>query len=325
VLKNIHIQNFRCLLDVHAELRPLTVLIGPNDSGKSAFLDAIRVLGHAEQAFHLPREDHWRLAFDNHITLETDSGYAVQRLQGTKEGLYGWGTVDARVLQELFGAIRLFRLPSTGVAMLCEGYAENKDPNALQLNEDGSFVAAMLDFMLRKSRPRLFTLIEKLKELVPGFEDLDIATPKPQLRRVDLVIENGLAIPADCASAGVRLLLFFLTLAYHPSPAKIVLLEEPETGIHPRRLGEVMRLLRGISRGEFGGQAAQIILTTHSPYLLDHINIETDQILVFQRAEDGSRTAQPADSQRLKNFLDEFMLGEVWFNEEEDGLIAKPL
>jgi predicted ATPase len=182
----------------------------------------------------------------------------------------------------------------------------------------------MLDYMLRKSRPQLFALIEKLRELIPGFEDLGIATPKPQLRRVDLVIENGLTLPADCASAGLRLLLFFLTLAYRPAPPTIILVEEPENGIHPRRLGEVMRLLRGLSQGDFGGHAAQVILTTHSPYLLDHVNIETDQVLVFQRAEDGSRTAEPVDAQRLKNFLDEFMLGEVWFNEQETGLLAKP-
>ena len=85
-----------------------------------------------------------------------------------------------------------------------------------------------------------------------------------------------------------------------------------------------MQLLRALSEGEFGDHVAQVILTTHSPYLLDHVNIEKDQVLVFQRMEDGGRVAQPADAQRLKNFLDEFMLGEVWFNEEERGLIAKP-
>jgi predicted ATPase len=208
--------------------------------------------------------------------------------------------------------------------MECQGYAEDKDPNALQLGDDGSLVPAMLDYMLRKSRRQFFALIEKLRELIPGLEDLDIATPKPPLRRVDLVIENGLTMPATYASTGLRLLLFFLTLAYHPSPPKLVLIEEPENGIHPRRLGEIMQLLRALSEGEFGGHVAQVILTTHSPYLLDHVNIEKDQVLVFQRMEDGGRVAQPADAKRLKNFLDEFMLGEVWFNEEERGLVAKP-
>ncbi len=47
-------------------------------------------------------------------------------------------------------------------------------------------------------------------------------------------------------------------------------------------------------------------------------------MLVFRRNEiDGSRTAEPVDLERVRNFLDEFMLGEVWFNQEESGLVAK--
>jgi len=86
----------------------------------------------------------------------------------------------------------------------------------------------------------------------------------------------------------------------------------------------VVKLLRGIATGRHAGHAAQVVLTTHSPYLLDHIDLATDQILIFRRNDDGSRTAEPADQSRLKTFLDEFMLGEVWFNQGEEGLLAAP-
>ena len=81
--------------------------------------------------------------------------------------------------------------------------------------------------------------------------------------------------------------------------------------------------MREITEGKHGEHAAQVILTTHSPYLLDHVDLDRDQVLVFQRQDDGSRTAQPVDASRLKNYLDEFMLGEVWFNESEEGLVSK--
>ena len=128
---------------------------------------------------------------------------------------------------------------------------------------------------------------------------------------------------ADQASAGVRLLLFFISLTYHPSPPKLILLEEPENGIHPRRLAEVIKLLRAITQGTHGGQQAQVVLTTHSPYLLDFVNLETDQVLVFRRNDDGTRSVEPVDAERLKLFLDEFQLGEVWYNEGEKGLVKK--
>ena len=44
MIDRIHIQNFKCLRDVEVELGAFNVLIGPNDSGKTSFLEAIRWL-----------------------------------------------------------------------------------------------------------------------------------------------------------------------------------------------------------------------------------------------------------------------------------------
>ena len=190
-----------------------------------------------------------------------------------------------------------------------------------QMDSSGELTPALLDYLLRRDRQRFFELVGALRDLVPGLEEVEIATPDPGTRRIDLVIEMGLRIPADQASAGLRLLLFFVSLAYHPAPPRLILLEEPENGVHPKRLGDVIRLLREITQGVHGGHAAQVVLTTHSPHLLDYVDLTTDQVLVFSRNDDGSRTADPADAERLKNFLDEFMLGEVWYNEGEAGLV----
>ena len=136
-------------------------------------------------------------------------------------------------------------------------------------------------------------------------------------------VEGGLVIPAEKASAGVRLMLFFVALAFHPDPPDIILLEEPENGVHPKRLADIVSLLREITKGAQGGHPAQVILTTHSPYLLDHVDLAQDQVLVFRRNDDGSRTAEPVNADRLKTFLEDFKLGEVWFNEQEDGLTKR--
>ena len=81
--------------------------------------------------------------------------------------------------------------------------------------------------------------------------------------------------------------------------------------------------VREVTKGEHGDHAAQVVLTTHSPHLLDYVDLSTDQVLVFSRNDDGSRGIAPADPARLKTFLDDFQLGEVWFNEGEQGLVAK--
>jgi energy-coupling factor transporter ATP-binding protein EcfA2 len=51
MIKEIRIQNFKCLLDTTVELGPFTVLIGPNDSGKTSFLDALLLLAKTASGF----------------------------------------------------------------------------------------------------------------------------------------------------------------------------------------------------------------------------------------------------------------------------------
>src|SRR6185437_2798899 len=50
MITKLHVQNFKCLRDVSVELRPFTVLIGKNDTGKSSLLEAIHTLGGLTRA-----------------------------------------------------------------------------------------------------------------------------------------------------------------------------------------------------------------------------------------------------------------------------------
>ena len=315
MLNQVKINNFRCFKSVSVPMRPLTVLVGPNDTGKSAFLAAVHALVNQTG---LPKSDFPRFQ---------DSAEPSVHGQTTKEGggsltLYhgNWRRVPDGGGTSLQPVARHV-LPSGGALLISAG--ESDDAGPPELTEQGEKVPTLLDHLLRCDRKRFDEYVKAMGNLVPGLENIHIRTPHPAKRRIDLVVEKGLVVPGDQTSAGVRLLLFFVALAYHPTPPKLILLEEPETGVHPRRLAEVMRLLREITEGKHGSHAAQVILTTHSPYLLDHVNPETDQVLVFQRDDDGTRSVQPADPSRLKDFLDEFMLGEVWFNQGEAGLVAR--
>lgn len=304
MIDRVVIQNFRCLRSVDVPLRPLTVLIGPNDSGKSSFLRSVSYAGRGK----VPRQEFWRQDADSpaEITL-----YGGPHLRGEGEEIAKRSALSA------FTPVHL-TLPASGPAMACAGV--NEVGVAPPVTHDN--VAAILDWMLRRDRSRYAAFEGAVQASLPGVQEVLIATPTSSQRRVDLRIEGDFTVPADEASGGVRLMLFFLTLAWHPSPPPVILLEEPENGIHPQRLAEVMDLLRGLTQGKHAPHETQVILTTHSPYLLDRIDHETDQVLVFQRGDDGACTARPLDPERLSAFLDEFMLGEIWTNEGEQGLVS---
>ncbi len=308
MLTKVGISNYRCFKKVEVPLAPLTVLIGPNDTGKSAFLSALQaLLVHGG----VSGSDLWRME-PAPLVLWAD----------TPKGRATYGTPRTFSYTTL-----AFRLPSSQVVSLqANGYVDappSPQPSPLPLSQDGSELPALVDYLLRRDRPRFDGFVQAAKERVPGLDNIEVGTPQPHLRELVLVVENGFRVQGPMVSSGVRLLLFFLALAWNPQPADIWLIEEPENGIHPKRLAEVMSVLREVTRGVHAGKPAQVILTTHSPYVLDCVDLEKEQVLVFRRNEDGSRTAEPADKERLKTFLGEFMLGEVWFNQGEAGLVSK--
>ena len=304
MIESIRIYNFRCLrMEKAIALRPLTVLVGPNDSGKSAFLWALASLARISG---LQPSDSWR---------QKEGPTIEARINGKS---YTLGMVAPELQPS-----SLYQLPSAGVPMESSGVEESVGIPALA--RDGSNLPAILDSVLRTDRKRFEEIVAAIAERVQGFEDIKIPTPEASKRRIEFVIENGLTIPGSAASTGVRTIVFFVTLAHLPNPPKLILLEEPETGVHPKRLEDIVGLLRNVTEGRHG-ECAQVVLTTHSPYLLDHIDLDRDQVLVFRRRNDGSRAPAAVDREGLRAFLNEFMLGEIWFNRGEEGLLeAKAL
>lgn len=315
MLTHLKISGFKCLKSVDVPLKPLTVLIGPNDTGKSAFLSAVLYLSRPRASGAFDRSDFWR--FDQTLPIEligtTPKGVS-------RKATNGFDTEPA--VNDQLEPTQLFRLPMAGIPTKSTGFGENELP--WDLSVGGERLAAVLDALLRLDRNRFDGVIRVLRELVPGFKNLQITTPTADTREIFFEIDEGFVMPASFASVGVRLLLFIVVLVHLPQPPRIILLEEPENGVHPRRLEEIMHMLHQATVGAYGGRPSQVILTTHSPYLLDHVDLDRDQVLVFSRELDGSRTARPVDAERMKTFLDEFMLGEVWFNQSEAGLVAKP-
>ena len=99
----------------------------------------------------------------------------------------------------------------------------------------------------------------------------------------------------------------------------MILIEEPENGIHPKRLIEVAKLLRQFVERE--ENAPQIIMTTHSPYLLSQF--QPEEVTLMRRQPDGSAKAFPLrDAKHIKERMgDDFYLGELWYNLDEEELL----
>jgi predicted ATPase len=128
----------------------------------------------------------------------------------------------------------------------------------------GEELAAYLN-TLKALEPKQFAAVEKsLRTIIPGVAGIDVEVNK--LGEVDLWLrEDGVRIPARVVSEGTLRVLGLLALGGAKDPPALVGFEEPENGIHPRRIRLLAQLL--VDRATHGG--TQIIVTTHSPLLAD--------------------------------------------------------
>jgi predicted ATPase len=116
---------------------------------------------------------------------------------------------------------------------------------------------------------------------------------------------DGLWLPSRVVSEGTLRLLALCAMAANPYQKGLVAFEEPENGIHPRRIEVVTRLLARASRNQ------QVIVTTHSPQVVVEMvrmiregELEAKNVRLLRCATTAAgSTYQPFDS--LGPLLDE--------------------
>ena len=130
----------------------------------------------------------------------------------------------------------------------------------------GEELAAFLN-TLKATNARQFNGIEKaLHTLMPNIDGIEVEVS--DLGEVELRLkEDGVAIPARVLSEGTLRMLGLLALAGAAEAPALVGFEEPENGVHPRRIQWIAELLK---TQQFLGQT-QYIVTTHSPVLADFL------------------------------------------------------
>src|SRR4029077_19777571 len=121
------------------------------------------------------------------------------------------------------------------------------------------------------------------------------------------LVERGLdKISATRLSDGTLKFLCLMAVLFDPEPAPLVCIEEPETGLHPDAVSIVADALREAST------RMQLIVTTHSDALVDRFSDEPDNIIICDRDFDEGTRFQRLSTEKLKEWLEEYTLGELW-------------
>jgi predicted ATPase len=173
------------------------------------------------------------------------------------------------------------------------------------LKEDGANLAPFL-LRIREQHPAHYQRITgTLRQIAPFFADFVLVPEGDTLLLRWREFDNDVIFGPHQASDGTLRAMALAALLLQPTKELpgVIILDEPELGLHPRAISILAGLLQAVS------SHSQVIVATQSPVLLDHF--EPEQVIVAERegSESVFRRLKP---EKLASWLEEYTLSELW-------------
>jgi predicted ATPase len=362
MLKKLTVRGFKSLADVSVDLKPLTVLFGPNSAGKSNFIEAVsflsqsatagklsdvlssqprgypaeffalpaggvgELMGQATASFEMeaalgPPNTEWEwCTYRVEVEMVPESGLlkVVDEKLDVMVGGIGWmpflhqargkliadvsngpdsteavpGGMPHTLLSDQrysrdagidrarreFGGWRTYYLDPFG-AMRSEQYPMPVD----DVGRTGENLTPFLNRLMIEHKPRFEAVVRALRRAVPSVEDVVVDLHRASGILELQVVQDGTRFSARLLSEGTLRVLTMCAIAANPWAGSLVALEEPENGVHPRRLDVIADLVCRMAEHQ------QVLVTTHSPRFVArmmrerHERPESVAVLAFRR------------------------------------------
>ncbi|MFO0759368.1 MAG: AAA family ATPase [Byssovorax sp.] len=301
MITSVSIENFRGVREGRVDgLAPISILVGPNNAGKSTLLEAIAAAGYGSRADEVAKlllrrggppvdaleqvvrgaQNQSKIVVDGkredgeaqrwqQVIEVTSAGYGPQRSIVIEEGLHDpmvrLTTANAVVWVDASSSTSslFFHITSSDVHR-----STDVDPNFLLRFVDVEAVrgaGALEDaYTTIEQAGKVEAIVRSLQRSMAGLRDLRILKSKTTNQFIlHAFFGNGPPVAVFAAGDGFKRFLE-LSASVLGASRSLALLEEPETYQHPRYLAELSTLLHLAAR-----EGTQIILSTHSIELID--------------------------------------------------------
>jgi len=340
-VRTVKIENFKSIRDLpHFELRDINVLIGANGAGKSNFISYFKFLqqvmddkleayvaqkGGATNFLFFGRKPLKNLIleivfendglFDQYMLslMPTDDNrfyFEMERSEGVNtifhKGFFSREshTLDTSKIRYLLKSYKIYHFHDVSDTAYLKGACNINDNR--QLREDASNLPAFL-YYLQQRFPVNFRRIEKIiRQVAPFFDRFDL---QPLANTPDQIMLEWREIGTDKyfnarhLSDGTLRMICLATLFLQPEPPQMIIIDEPELGLHPAALN----ILGGIIRS--AAHQSQIIISTQSVTFIN--NFQPEDLIVVER-KDGQSTFKRLDAEKLEEWMEEYTVGEIW-------------
>ncbi len=278
------------------------------------FEDEHGVASYYQRMFHTAGDT---LAFSDEwveLTSHKGQGRSIRLGTGHLETQIGAGkyAVDAtaRALAEFVAGCRVYHFHDTSPTSRVRQYGYIGDKR--QLLTDGGNLAAFLLRIRDENNGSVYErIVSTIRLIAPFFDDFDLRpSGQSDADRKDLCLNWGdkssdqIFGPHQLSDGTLRAMcLIALLMQPDDELPSLIIVDEPELGLHPYALSVVASLFKKASHH------TQVLVSTQSTTFLDHFDAE--DVIVVNREGKESQFVRP-DAGSLRSWLDEYSLGEVW-------------
>ena len=331
MLHRIIIDGYKSIKHIDLSLRPINIFIGSNGVGKTNFISFFRLVNNiyeqrlqnytmqnrAESLLHYGLK-HTKLikgslqftdntySFtlqprDNGSMFLAEESDGIYRIENEPESHIKDSETDGKDL----GCFRIYHFHDTSTGSPLRSDADINDNRMLKA--DGGNLPAFL-YLMQQKYPKTLKRIEMtVRSVMPYFERFDLQ-PLPFGDKINLVW-NDVNSPdkyfsANDLSDGSIRFMALATLLMQPVLPKVIIIDEPELGLHPVAIIKLSGLIKSAA-----ARGCQIIVSTQSVNLIS--NFEAEDIITVDR-HNGQSVFNRLDSKELEKWLNDYSLGDLW-------------
>ena len=246
------------------------------------------------------------------LTMGSAGGYGPETWISRGDPLGLDGEIGRNVRSHLDGW-RVYHFHDTGAMSPLKKTADVDDNRFFRA--DGANLAAFLHYLSHKHRGS-YDLIRRTVRLVASFFDDFVLEPQAlneeKIRLEWRHLGSDAYFNASSLSDGSLRFIALATLLLQPASLRpsVILLDEPELGLHPYAITMLAALVKQAS------VETQIVLSTQSSLLLDHF--QPDDVLVADRVS-GATEFRRLDAGKLERWLKDYSLGQLWRRNQFGG------
>ncbi len=359
MIQRASFRNFKSLENVDLDFERLTVIVGPNGSGKTSVLQALTFLyqfhvhGHPQGKFLLDRT---AAVMADVVTRNTGASCIDISAEFEEDGTIARATYSP---SDSTGQVRVISRAGEALTMRVLGEAcpvnflseDLAKPSYLgqivpAMEGRGYGLPSVLAHMYLKRPDQFQELQSELRKVIPSvkrirfdrvvvrkFEDVRNGEYSDEefanyTRSSREYIGDGLIydfsgasdIAATQVSEGTLLVTGLLAVIFGSSKPNLLLIDDIDRAFHPKAQRELIAMLRRLMAER---PELQIIATSHSPYLLDDLKPEEVRLSILD--ENGaSHFGKLMDHPNYERWKDEMSPGEMWGMWGEKFLLDKP-